>query len=287
MKGVNRTVITFLLAGTCLSATAAPDCNQRVDAFAMTNELLFLEQDEALAHLSKQGVHTLKRWSCQDWEGEARCEQYRRHPQVLRFDKQGRLVERADNGKVEGYRYEGASMYPSEATRQSNDRPAKTEELSPTDDNGVPAKSPEWRYRRNGTVDYRREDGMVSAHFVNGRFQSGTKYVSSLNGLDPIVIGAKPSPLKDQYRITCDVKNEADGVTLVTSSYTASLDGSMKAQSWRYDKRGNQIWHRSARGVETRYITLTSDKKGNWLSRKLQRQNGSAMLEYRTIEYYD
>ena len=282
----------FALAGTTCSVHATDKCHWRADQAALSNPLLHLERDEALIPLSKQGVRVVSTWSCQDWEGGEACKKYGLSPEIRRFDELGRLVERTEqpsSGTTSiRYEYEGASRYPKRSVTESASGRRRVEDLSPVDEMGIPVQSSEWKRNPDKSIDYVRNDRMVTGHFVDGRFESGVGYVLSLNGLEGIALGGPtPSVLKDHYKITCRTSPESRGATLVNATYVATLDGSRRTQSWRLDSRGNLTWFRDGRGNEFRYDTLSSDGKGNWLERKLVRPNGSYLLEFRAIEYYD
>lgn len=282
----------FSLAVLASSVHATDKCFWRADETALSNPLLFLERDESLIHLSKQGVRVVSTWSCQDWEGAEACKKAGLSPEIRRFDKSGRLVERIEQPSYgttsTRYEYDGLSPYPKLSVTEPSSGRRRVDARELVDDMGIPTQSQEWKRNADRSVDYVRNDRMVMSHFVNGRFESGVGYVLSLNGLDGIVLGGpKPSVLKDHYKIACKVVHKNDGSTLVDAKYTATLDGSVRTQAWRLDSHGNLTWTRDGLGNEIRYVTVSSDRKGNWLERKLLRDNGSYLHEFRAIDYYD
>ena len=128
---------------------------------------------------------------------------------------------------------------------------------------------------------------MVTSRYVDGRYHAGTGYIQGLAGLEALTIGGPPaSPLKDHYTVRCTVKTEPNGVVFVEAQYTASLDGSRHKEAWRYSSNGDLLWYRHP-SYELQSIPVRVDSKGNWLERRLQRPDGSALLEFRRIEYYD
>lgn len=284
--------LAFLaLAGTTGSVRATDNCYWRADQAALSNPLLYLERDESLVLLAKQGARVVSTWSCQDWEGNEACKKSGLSPDIRKFDESGRLVERIQPSSYDTtsrYEYEGSSPYPKLSATESSSGRRRVNESQAVDAMGIPTRSPEWIRNSDGSVDYMREDRMVTGHFVGGRFESGTGYVPGLNGLEPIVLGGpKPSVLKDHYKIACKSTRKVDGTVVVDAKFTASLDGSIRAQAWRLDPRGNLTWTRNALGNEFRYVTASSDRKGNWLERRVLRNDGSYLLEFRAIDYYD
>ena len=285
-----RIGIAVCIALCCASTTAVANstCNTPVDYF--TNPLYHAGPygEFPLPHLAKQGVKRIDMWSCQDREGPRRCAEYGEKPsRSVSFDRSGRVIESDDGLFRSTYAYRGESRYPTATTQSSAYTPERTRTASEVDGEGVPVASTEWRRVSRRVVEYHREDGLVMSRYVDGRYESGIAYIQSLGGLEAVTIGGpRPSPLKDQYAVRCNVRKERGGVVIVEAQYTASLDGSRHSEAWRYDANGDLIWHRHPT-LEIRSIPIRLDAKGNWLERRRQRPDGSALLEFRRIEYYD
>ncbi|MGY0503977.1 hypothetical protein [Luteimonas sp. e5] len=295
MKKITLTVLAVLAWMPAQSEAYNMFCNTRLDTSARKFNWLRHTTADALHHLAGQGVKQFEEWGCQDWEGPEKCAAYGRNPaKIMILDDHGRVLKTRENSTTpttwseDAYSYEGDTKYPVSVHSTSSFGTDRVERLSPVDAHGVRLSSPEWRSTGNGVVRLYSEDGLFSARYVDGRYQSGTALIGHLDGLTPIVIGGpQPDPMDSLYEVECTIRQERDGGVFVEGRYTPVKGGPTRSEAWRYSARGDVTWSRLADGGEFRYVPTEIDAKGNWLKRRVERPDGTAMLEFRRVEYHD